>query len=538
MSSFSSFDFSKTTKARRAAVPVNKPLTQSVNKKISISAKPKTGGIKSHKPVILGRLTIPPLVFGILVFAVIMLAWIGLRSNQSCNVSSAISNGQLNNQWQNQLCPNPLEASNWPQLIANALNPFSFGGVQANSNRHLLVANACPNGVCGNDTEVQLKQTNGYTNLLLVGVDTRDDKSIANTDSMMLISYQHSSSSTLLLSFPRDLFVNYKVRDGRQLSSKVNAIYGSHGTDGLDYAIEQISGQPVHYHVYITIDVFSKVVDALGGVEVELDKDFVDVYPCKEVPQGQTCPSPRWVEDGMYGLFRFSKGKVKLNGFDSLVYTRARKYSSDFDRAARQQKLIKAALNGVLNQTTPLSQRIPQYLELYNVFRSDVKTNVELSDISGAMKLAGKLSDRVARVVVDPNLGGSGKIITRGGVKDGVWKNEFVDPSYRTFQEYISKIWQWTPIFIERPKITLAGNNVPNDLANQLGSLSEWSQLVISNTPTTTGGKVRIYNFGGIASSGSAKLIQSKIENSLIFSAEIDQIQPTKHGEQILVIFP
>ena len=74
----------------------------------------------------------------------------------------------------------------------------------------------------------QLMQTNGTTSVLMIGVDTRSNGSLMNTDSLMILSYNHDTKKTMLTSVPRDLFsFNYNDR--------INTVYAyTHNRDKND----------------------------------------------------------------------------------------------------------------------------------------------------------------------------------------------------------------------------------------------------------------------------------------------------------------
>lgn len=121
-----------------------------------------------------------------------------------------------------------------------------------------------------------------------------------------------------MISIPRDLSV-----DGR----KINSIYASYGLDELARQISQIVGHKIDRYVLIDMYAFIEMVDLVGGIDVHLDSAVVD-------------PSYKTFDDGKWGTLSYPPGDYHLNGKQALRIARSRHFSSDFDRAARQQLIL------------------------------------------------------------------------------------------------------------------------------------------------------------------------------------------------------
>ncbi len=171
-----------------------------------------------------------------------------------------------------------------------------------------------------------------------------------------------------LMSVPRDLFVT--TPDGRK--AKINAVYaeGARKGKGMEYMkkmLEEVVGQPIQYAITVNFKAFSDVVDAIGGVEITRETEFIeplqfyDTSVCDGDKGGVfTVPIPdkfdrKYKKNGKIaakypiclnknaecgGVFKVPAGTTNLNGAQALCYVRSRKTSSDFDRARRQQEVI------------------------------------------------------------------------------------------------------------------------------------------------------------------------------------------------------
>lgn len=480
-----------------------------------------------------------------------LLGFIFLRHRQLCTYQDLVDQGTATTASETDLCPNLLDESSWGQAATNAFNPTVLSGIEATpiDLDALTIAPAVEgcddqlNPVCWvSGSKPKLAKTDGFTNLLLVGVDSKPGRGEKNTDSIMVISLNHKTGKMMFISFPRDLYVGYYRTNGVYAHWKINGVYAIDGKDGLRYTIEQITGKQIHYYAYLNLDVFTKIIDRLGGVDIKLEEDFVDRYPCYDLPAGTNCPNPIWSLDGYYGKFTYSKGWHHFNSVDATIYTRSRKLSSDYSRAQRQQNLVKALMQEALNNKRPLSERLQLYIDFFNIFQSQVETNVGLKDIAGVFTLVDKISDNAVQIVADPNLGGGSLIYNAGIVSPVGWSTRFRDESYGAFRSHINKIWDNLAFYSDKPKILVvnaSGDTIPKkaSIRNILNNPSEFILVkkIVDDSFDVSG--IRIYDFTGGLKRGSVNELQSQLPGSLVFDAELDEITQTDYKEDILIVW-
>jgi len=107
----------------------------------------------------------------------------------------------------------------------------------------------------------------------------------------------------------------------------------------MEQILGEITGQKIHYAVAINFYGFKQLIDAVGGVEINLETPF---YETHQFVEGKEC-----------GLeFTLPKGKNILNGEKALCYARARDNTSDFDRAKRQQVILMALKDKLVSMGT------------------------------------------------------------------------------------------------------------------------------------------------------------------------------------------
>jgi LCP family protein required for cell wall assembly len=175
------------------------------------------------------------------------------------------------------------------------------------------------------------------------------------TDTIIVASINSQKNTVSLLNIPRDLF--YKGR-------KINEIYAAYGIEKINQAVYEITGIYPQKFASFDFNSFIKVVDGLGGLDINVEKDIVDnQYPGA---------------NNSYTLVTFSKGLQHMDGNTALKFARSRKSTSDFDRSYRQQQII-AAVMAKVNSLNPMSA-VPAYMSLYEEIKSKIKTNLDVFD--------------------------------------------------------------------------------------------------------------------------------------------------------------
>ena len=196
--------------------------------------------------------------------------------------------------------------------------------------------------------------TSGPLNVLVLGVDTRPDSEEmgSRTDTIMLVQVVPRTGDVKLLSVPRDLLV--EVKPGEE--DRINAAYNYGGVDETIATLENYSGVPVDHYATIDFEGFEKVIDAMGGIRVD-------------VGEGQF--PEKW---------RMGGGVQRLNGHKALIYARYRGTpGADLDRMQRQRELVAALRSEALRWHTV--KTLPQIMEVMN---ENVKTDL---DLDGALTL-------------------------------------------------------------------------------------------------------------------------------------------------------
>jgi LCP family protein required for cell wall assembly len=188
------------------------------------------------------------------------------------------------------------------------------------------------------------------TTLLVLGTDGGTKRpGAARSDSIMLVRTDPGKKRISYLSIPRDLQVSipdYGV-------AKINAASQVGGPALALRTVKDVTGLPINHVAIVDFDRFREVIDALGGIEVDVPA------PIRSKPFD--CPYSA-AKCKTWRGWRFAKGPQKMDGRRALIYSRIRvnelnPAETDFDRTRRQQQVVQATLDKATSASTAL--RLP-----------------------------------------------------------------------------------------------------------------------------------------------------------------------------------
>lgn len=222
---------------------------------------------------------------------------------------------------------------------------------------------------------------NSRLTVLVMGLDRRPgETSIAfRTDTMMLVSLDPQTDSLGILSIPRDLYVDVPGYSQLQrINTPMVLGEGREPGSGPTLAMQTVQlnfGIPIHAYVLADFNAFIELIDAIGGVDIT----------------NQTTINDQLYPDMNYGYdpFYLPAGTHHLNGYDALRFARTRHGDNDFERARRQQEVIYAIRDRILNFNM-LPQLIFSAPGLFASWDDNVYTNLNLEQI---IQLAWYLKD-------------------------------------------------------------------------------------------------------------------------------------------------
>lgn len=195
------------------------------------------------------------------------------------------------------------------------------------------------------DSEVSKRDTamkGRISNILLIGQDAREGQGGQRSDSIILMTINRDENKVILTSFMRDLYVQIPGYGG----NRINAAFAFGGVDLLDQTIEENFGITIDGNMIVDLNGFLEAFSAMGSLDIELtqeEADYMNEHP--DLGESVNSEDATYSEDWNWSL---TEGVNTLNSHQLLAYSRMRHLgNSDWDRTARQRKVIMAAINKV-----------------------------------------------------------------------------------------------------------------------------------------------------------------------------------------------
>jgi LCP family protein required for cell wall assembly len=237
-------------------------------------------------------------------------------------------------------------------------------------------------------------------NILLIGADEQGGGH--NTDTMIVVSIDPKTSQVVMFQLPRDTVdvpipVGSPARKlfGSVYAGKINSYFVAvrrradlyPGTDqtrgytGLKDVLGNLYGLDIKYFVEVNFQGFRQVVDALGGVTINVQVPVVDnLYPS---------------DTGRTARVYIPAGIQHMTGAQALVYARSRHGSDDFDRGARQQRVITS-----MREQADVATIIPRIPDLIAAVKATVQTDIPQSELAKLAGLASSVATKDIRSYV------------------------------------------------------------------------------------------------------------------------------------------
>ena len=240
-------------------------------------------------------------------------------------------------------------------------------------------------------------------NILILGIDGRPrERDPRRSDTMMLARIDLSQRHIGVISIPRDLRVAIPGH-GEQ---KINAAYSLGDVPLAQQTVKDVIGLPCDYYITVSSEGLSRLVDALGGVEVEVDKRM-------------------FYHDRWGGLsIDLQPGPQRLNGQQAVGYVRYRHDRlGDLTRVQRQQLFLRAVLREL---TKP--RNIPRLPRLLKLFQETVQTDLLVGDLEAIKNLAKDIGpDRIKSATLE------GTPVVIGGVS-------YLEPDFEESTRLVNEV--------------------------------------------------------------------------------------------------
>ena len=232
-------------------------------------------------------------------------------------------------------------------------------------------------------------------NVLVLGLDRRPQEGEvpSRTDTIFIVTIDPKTDSAGILGIPRDGLVDIPLIDGGTYSERINTVYVQ-GEDqdypggGIGLMKEVIYNNfniKIDHHVLVDFEGFEEVVDALGGIDVDVpDYVYDPYYSWTELP-------------GDYDPQEFETGRQHMDGRTALAYSRIRFSSDDLDRIQRQQRVIFAAIEKGKDLNV-----LKRADDLWSEYNDSIETDISDVKVPGYALLADQVKDNIHAVSLGP----------------------------------------------------------------------------------------------------------------------------------------
>lgn len=271
-----------------------------------------------------------------------------------------------------------------------------------------LTGNNNPFSLIGVFRPSELKNDNGRVNVLVAG-NSADDLGHNGgelTDSIMVLSLDTKKNTALMLSIPRDLWV--QMPEGGH--AKINAVYPTSGMDGLASVVEDVTGLNMHYNALVNYTAFRDLVDAVGGITITIKS---------ENPRGIYDSSLDYTSRTCCAMVNYPNGPVTLNGKQALNLARARgegygSYgypSADYTRTQHQRQML-LAIKSKAVQPSVIANPL-KISSLVDAVGNNVRTDLQIGELQSMFYYIKKVDNaKIDSYNIDTLAGASKHLLT------------------------------------------------------------------------------------------------------------------------------
>ena len=214
--------------------------------------------------------------------------------------------------------------------------------------------------------EVKVEPAQDNVSILFIGVDDSEKRqqgdSNSRSDALLFATLNQKNKSVKLVSIPRDSYVYIPKKGYRD---KITHAHAFGGTSATIDTIEELFDVPVDYYVKMNFNAFIDVVDALGGIDVEVPYNRLEK------------------DENDKNTIQLKKGPQHLDGRHALALARTRKLDTDIDRGKRQQMILQAIMKEAISVKS-----ITKYGDVIDAVGDNMKTNMTFDDMKSFFEYA------------------------------------------------------------------------------------------------------------------------------------------------------
>ena len=290
-------------------------------------------------------------------------------------------------------------------------------------------------------------ENEGQVNILLLGIGGENHDGGYLTDSIILAQVRLKDKKVSLTHIPRDYYVYIKQA---RYSDKINTAFALGFQQNKDFgeagewattAVESISGLNIPYFAVVDFSGFTKAIDAIGGIDINIERTFTDsTYPDDKL--------------GLLAPLTFTAGPTHMDGKRALIFARSRhgnnNEGSDFARGVRQQKVLYAIKDKVTSAN--LLSNVSNLNKLLDVVADHSHTNLKPGEILHLFNLTKSYrQDNIISVSLD----GTSGILCDGRVEE---TNAYIltlceGQTEKDLRDFFHGTFNTAPSYTEKPRI-------------------------------------------------------------------------------------
>jgi LCP family protein required for cell wall assembly len=202
--------------------------------------------------------------------------------------------------------------------------------------------------------------------ILFIGIDDSQSRNLGKdtrSDALMVATLNKKDKSVKLLSIPRDSYVHVPEKN---IYTKITHAHAYGGTKLTIDTVQELLDIPIDYYVKMNFNAFMDVVNALGGIEVNVPYNLYE----QDSKDRQNA-------------IHLKKGLQTLNGEEALALARTRHYDSDIQRGGRQQEILKAII-----KKAESANSLTKYGQVINAIGDNMETNMTFNDMKSLFEYA------------------------------------------------------------------------------------------------------------------------------------------------------
>jgi LCP family protein required for cell wall assembly len=387
-------------------------------------------------------------------------------------------------------------------------------------------------------------ETDDRVNILLLGMGGKNHDGGYLTDTIMLASFQPSTNEVALLSIPRDLVVPIEGKGFRKVNN-VNAYAeveepGS-GGQAVSQSLSKVLDMPIDYYVRVDFSGFVKIIDELGGVDVNVERTLDDPsYPI----MGEE-DNPNY--DSRYEHLHIDAGLQHMDGSIALKFARSRHglngEGSDFARSRRQQLVLAAVKEKILNLHILFKPRLVG--NILSAASDNISTNLQIWEVVKLWDMAKNVdSNNIVNKVLDNSVGG---LLVDSMAEDGAYILTPRTGSFDEIQYLAQNIFTGAPpqdkqdVAQEYPKVEIQNGTWVNGLGQQTATDLEkygFEILTINNAGKQNYEQTTIYDLTYGEKMKSIAILKDRLHASIHYGLPdwlITELATRNAGEPALI---